>query len=44
MSTITIEKHNRLFDEKIDKYLRTMGLPRPFFEPIYKCARGLTRS
>ena len=38
MPRITIDKHNRLSEEKIASYLAIMRLPRPFFEPIYKCS------
>lgn len=38
MPRITIEKENKMSEERIGKYLAIMKLPRPFFEPVYKCA------
>ena len=39
MPSITIEKENRTGEEKVSKHLAIMKL-RPFFEPIYKCAKA----
>ena len=39
MKRLVLEKRNKYDDEQVDRYLGTIMLPRPYFEPIYKNCR-----
>lgn len=39
MKGFVLEKSNKYTDEQVDRYLATIKLPRPYFEPIYKNCR-----